>query len=74
MKGRRFGRKAVGEFDLTGSHRWQARSREFLGQTLQAAGHRDDAAALYREALRIYTPISPPDADRVQERLHALSS
>ncbi|MFD0437297.1 tetratricopeptide repeat protein [Streptomyces chartreusis] len=73
-KGGRFGRKAVAEFDLTGSHRWQARSRELLGQTLQAGGHHDDAAALYREALRIYTPISPPDADRVQERLNALSS
>ena len=33
-----------------------------------------DPEALYREALVIYTPISPPDADRIQERLHALSS
>jgi tetratricopeptide (TPR) repeat protein len=74
VKGSRFGRKAVAEFDRAGSHRWRARSRELLGLTLQADGHHDDAAALYQEALRIYTPISPPDADRVQERLHALSS
>jgi tetratricopeptide (TPR) repeat protein len=73
-KGGRFGRKAVAEFDRTGTRRWQARSREFLGQTLQTAGRHDDAAVFYREALVIYTPISPPDADRVQGRLHALSS
>ncbi|MFE0357532.1 tetratricopeptide repeat protein [Streptomyces nigra] len=68
------GEQAVDEFDRAGSPRWRARSRELLGQTLQAAGRRDDAEALYQRAVAIYTPISPRDADRVRQHLRALSS
>ncbi|EGX59199.1 MULTISPECIES: tetratricopeptide repeat protein [Streptomyces] len=68
------GRQAVDEFDRAGSPRWRAHSRELLGQTLQAAGRRNDAEALYQRAVAIYTPISPRDADRVRQQLRALSS
>ncbi|MFM9540110.1 tetratricopeptide repeat protein [Streptomyces turgidiscabies] len=73
-KGEEFGEKAVAEFDRASSPRWRARSREMLGQTLQACGRRNDAEALYEEAVALYTPISPPDTDRVQQRLRTLDS
>ncbi|MGW0866980.1 tetratricopeptide repeat protein [Streptomyces sp. NPDC002611] len=68
------GHQAVDEFDRAGSPRWRAHSRELLGQTLQAAGRRNHAEALYQRAVAIYTPISPRDADRVRQQLRALSS
>ncbi|MFD9038772.1 tetratricopeptide repeat protein [Streptomyces bottropensis] len=68
------GQQSVDEFDRAGSPRWRAHSRELLGLTLQTADHRDDAEALYQRAVGIYTPISPRDADRVRQRLRALSS
>ncbi|MDX3064743.1 MULTISPECIES: tetratricopeptide repeat protein [Streptomyces] len=73
-EGALLGDQAVDEFDRAGSPRWRAHSRELLGQTLQAAGRRDDAEALYQRAVGIYTPISPRDAARVRQRLRALSS
>nr|WP_024126517.1 tetratricopeptide repeat protein [Streptomyces sp. FR1]AHE39136.1 Putative regulator protein [Streptomyces sp. FR1] len=73
-KGAVLGQQAVDECDRAGSPRWRAHSRELLAQTLQAAGRRDDAEALYQRAVGIYTPISPRDAARVRQRLRALSS
>lgn len=68
------GRDAVAACDRAGSPRWRARSREMLGQTLEASGKRDEAGDRYREAVGIYTPISPSDTDRVRQRLRALPS
>ncbi|MGW0827106.1 tetratricopeptide repeat protein [Streptomyces sp. NPDC002845] len=73
-QGERCGRRAITEFDGSGTPRWQAHSRELLAQTLQDTGRRDEAGALYQEAERIYTPISPPDADRVRQQLDGLSA
>lgn len=73
-KGELIGRRAVAECDRAGSPRWRAHGREMYGQTLQAAGRHDEAADLYREAIAIYTPISPTDTDRVQQRLRALAA
>lgn len=73
-EGELVGRQAVAECDRAGSPRWRARSREMFGQSLQAAGRHDEAGDLYRDAVAIYTPISPTDTDRVQQRLRALAA
>ncbi|MFE2639435.1 tetratricopeptide repeat protein [Streptomyces scopuliridis] len=68
-KGEAEGREAAAEFATIGTPRWSAHSLELLGQTLQAGGHRDQARALYQQAIRIYAPISRRDEQRVLRRL-----
>ncbi|KPI02977.1 hypothetical protein OK074_5127 [Actinobacteria bacterium OK074] len=68
------GRQAVEECDQAGWTRWQARSRDLLGLTLQDAGHYDEAGALFRAALSLYDPIDSHEADRVRRHLTTLST
>lgn len=71
--GEAYGRRAVDEFDQLGIGRWRARSRELLGQTLQAAARIDEVRALYEQAIRLYARVSRRDARRVQRALARLA-
>lgn len=73
IAGEAVGRQAVEEFDILDAPRWQAHSRELVGRTLQAAGRLDEARAQYNDALAIYLPISPRDADRVRHQIRELA-
>lgn len=62
--------RAAGEQFLTaGSSHWYARSLEMLGQACEHHGDARGAADCYRRARRIYTSLSPADADRLTGRL-----
>ncbi|MEU0108316.1 tetratricopeptide repeat protein [Streptomyces sp. NPDC006251] len=71
--GESYGRHAVSEFDQLGTARWCARSRELLGQTLQADSRLDEVRALYRQAIRLYEQVSRRDARRVRQALRQLA-
>lgn len=72
-KGESDGRQAIAEFAEIGSPRWTARSLEMLGQTLQSGGQDNQARTLYQQAIRIYSPISRRDEQRVRRRLREVT-
>ncbi|MFI6528222.1 AAA family ATPase [Streptomyces uncialis] len=68
----RAGQQAATVFASARSPRWAAHSLELWGQTQQDAGHLEAARGLFTQALEIYAPLSPRDAERVRRLLHEL--
>ncbi|MGW6460427.1 NB-ARC domain-containing protein [Streptomyces sp. NPDC055078] len=62
-------RRALGEFEATGSVHWQGRVLEMLGETAEERGDAGRAREWYDQSLARYRPVSESDARRLEERL-----
>lgn len=63
---------ALRTFAEAGSTRWRARTLEMLGGAHRARGDDILAASCYRQAMGLYAPIRPADAERVRALADAL--
>jgi tetratricopeptide (TPR) repeat protein len=70
---RHHARRAHTFFRAGAPHLWSARSLEYLGLTEQAAGNPEAARILLSEARAEYEPISPADAERLQQEHLAMT-
>ncbi|MBM9508650.1 tetratricopeptide repeat protein [Streptomyces sp. KK5PA1] len=66
-------RQALAEFVRTGSVHWQAHAMEMLGGTAADRGDPGEARDWYEQSLALYTPLSPTDAGRLEDRLRSLN-
>ncbi|MFB7912791.1 tetratricopeptide repeat protein [Streptomyces sp. NPDC056061] len=65
-------RRALGEFEETGSVHWQAKVLEMLGDTAAESGDVPAARDWYEQSLARYTPVSETDARRLVDCLRRL--
>ncbi|MEH6376428.1 tetratricopeptide repeat protein [Streptomyces sp. KLMMK] len=65
-------RRALEDFEASGSVHWQARTMEMLGLVAGERGETAEARRWYTRSLALYGPLSPSDAARLRDRLGEL--